>query len=536
MGTYCDASGEGGDSQFKFGIVFALITGMLNRRRAGILLHITSLPGRFGIGDLGDEAYRFVDFLSRSGQSIWQILPLGPTGYGDSPYQSFSAFAGNPLLISPERLVADGLLSELDLANGPAFRADRVDFETVAPWRTALLRKACLHSTTRGNAALRSEFEKFCSASAGWLDDYALFMALKNEHPSGAWPLWELGLRQRDSRVLAACRKRLEPQIVVQQFEQFLFDRQWRELKQYAHERGVLILGDVPIFVSHDSADVWSHQELFCLDADGNPSVVAGVPPDYFSEMGQRWGNPLYRWDALADSSFDWWIRRMESAFRAVDLVRIDHFRGFEAYWEIPADSPTAATGRWVAGPGAALFRALEARLGRLPILAEDLGVITPPVEELRDSLSLPGMRVLQFAFGDDPKATDYKPHHYPRHTVVYTGTHDNDTTVGWFRAQAGQGTTRTHDQVAAERDFALRYLDSDGTEIHWDLIRAAWASVANTAMAPMQDLLGLGTEARMNLPGSATGNWRWRLAPDLLTEEVERRLAELTSIYDRAP
>lgn len=508
---------------------------MLDRRRAGILLHLTSLPGRFGIGDLGPEAYRFVDFLRRTGQSIWQVLPTGPTGYGDSPYQSYSAFAGNPLLISPERLLAEGLLTAGDLFEAPAFRSDSVEFEIVEPWRRGVLRTACRALIEQSRKELRTEFDDFCSAATDWLDDYALFMALKDEHPSGAWTHWSADLRRREPRALADCRARLEPEIAVRRAEQFLFHRQWSELKQYANDHGVLILGDVPIFVSHDSADVWANQELFWLDAIGNPSVIAGVPPDYFSETGQRWGNPLYRWDVLAKSGYDWWVRRIEASLRALNLLRIDHFRGFEAYWEIPADSPTAANGRWVPGPGAELFQALEDRLGRLPIIAEDLGVITPPVEELRDSLGLPGMRVLQFAFGEDPKAPDYRPHRFPRHTVVYTGTHDNDTTVGWFQSQAGEGTTRSESQIGAERDFALRYLDSDGKEIHWDMIRAAWASVAQTAIAPVQDLLGLGTEARMNLPGSATGNWRWRLAPHLLTKDVERRLAELTTLYDRS-
>jgi 4-alpha-glucanotransferase len=512
-------------------------------RRAGILLHVTSLPGPYGIGDFGGAAYRFVDFLRRAGQSIWQILPLGPTGYGDSPYQSFSAFAGNPLLISPEHLLRDGLLTETDLtdASGLAteqfpterFPADRVDFERVTPWRMALLERAFARFSADAPGDWRAEFNRFRASEARWLDDYTLYMALKESYPPGVWTDWAAGDRQRQPAALQARRQELAGRIELHAFAQFLFFRQWRELKQYANRQGVLVMGDIPIFVAHDSADVWAAQELFSLDAQGRPTLIAGVPPDYFCATGQRWGNPLYRWDRLAEQDYRWWTERLAAAMRTLDLIRIDHFRGFEAYWEIPASAPTAMTGRWVAGPGDDLFRAMTARLGPLPLIAEDLGVITPAVEALRDRLELPGMRVLQFAFGEDPKANDYQPHNYPRHCLVYTGTHDNDTSVGWHHSQAGEGTTRTADEIAAERDLALRYLHSDGREVHWDMIRAAHASVADVAIVPMQDVLGLGSEARMNMPGSSTGNWRWRM-PAQPPRDLELRLAEMTGLYGR--
>jgi 4-alpha-glucanotransferase len=507
------------------------------QRVSGVLCHITSLPGKFGCGDLGPAADEFLGFLERTGQSRWQVLPLGPTGYGNSPYQCYSAFAGNPLLISLERLAEAGLLTATDLARFPASSDPaKVDFELVGPAHYALLNEAANHFHQRATAKMKAEFAAFCHLEAAWLDDYALFMALKEAHGGVAWIEWEPALVRREPAALAAAKKKLAAACERQAIIQFLFFSQWQSLRERCHAAGVLIVGDAPIFVSHDSADVWSHPDLFFLDEAGLPTVVAGVPPDYFSATGQRWGNPLYRWDKMQRTGFAWWRQRMKAALQLFDFVRLDHFRGFEAYWEIPASDPTAIRGRWVPGPGRALFDALKEELGGLPLYAEDLGLITPPVEALRDELQLPGMRVLQFAFGDDAKAADYRPHNYPRHCVVYTGTHDNDTTVGWFRSEAGEGTTRDEEQIARERDFALRYIGTDGREIHWDMIRLALASVADTAIIPLQDLLGLGTSARMNLPGTGVGNWTWRMTPGALTKEIEERLADMTRIYDRAP
>ena len=361
-------------------------------------------------------------------------------------------------------------------------------------------------------------------------------MALKETHGGSGWTDWDTPLAKRAPQALATAKQKLAVQIEQQAITQFLFFTQWQALRARCHQAGIKIVGDAPIFVSHDSADVWAQPELFSLDAAGQPTVVAGVPPDYFATTGQRWGNPLYRWDVMKTTGYRWWRKRMAAALKLFDFVRLDHFRGFEAYWEIPASSPTAIGGRWAPGPGRDLFAAIRQELGSLPIYAEDLGLITPAVEALRDELQLPGMRVLQFAFGDDDKAADYRPHNYPRDCVVYTGTHDNDTTVGWFRSEAGEGTTRDEDQVARERDFTLRYLGSDGREIHWDMIRAALGSVADTAIIPLQDLLGLPSTARMNQPGTGTGNWRWRMKPGEITTAIENRLADMTRVYDREP
>lgn len=507
------------------------------RRVAGVLCHITSLPGKFGCGDLGPAADEFVAFLQRTGQTRWQVLPLGPTGYGDSPYQCYSAFAGNPLLISLERLVDDGLLTPADLKDFPrSANPAAVDFDLVRPAHEALLNKACDNFQSQATTTQKQAFQTFRQAEAEWLDDYAFFMALKGEHGGCGWTAWDTPLAKRAPQALAAAKIRLALPIEQQALIQFFFATQWQALRHRCHEAGILIVGDAPIFVSHDSADVWANPELFYLDGAGQPTVVAGVPPDYFSATGQRWGNPLYRWDLMQATGYRWWRKRMAAAMKLFDFVRLDHFRGFEAYWEIPASFPTAIGGRWMPGPAHALFHAIEKELGGLPIYAEDLGLITPPVEALRDDLHLPGMRVLQFAFGDDAKSLDYRPHNYPRDCVVYTGTHDNDTTVGWFRSEAGEGTTRDEDQVSRERNFALRYLGSDGREVHWDMIRAALASVADTAIIPVQDLLGLDSSARMNLPGTGTGNWSWRMKSAALTNEIEQRLADMTTIYDRSP
>ena len=494
-------------------------------RSSGILLHPTSLPGSFGIGDFGDEARAFVDFLAASGQSLWQVLPLGPTGYGNSPYQSLSAFAGNTLLIDPRRFVDDGLLDVEDIA-APGFSTERIEFEAVREFKEGLLGHAYENFKRDPSSNLRAEFEEFCELSVWWLDDYALFCALKDANDGRAWSNWNREQAERQPAALENARSELHDQISAQKFFQFCFFRQWQALRDYCRARGVGIIGDLPIFVAHDSADVWAHREYFKLDDRGNPTEVAGVPPDYFSETGQLWGNPLYDWNRLRADGFKWWIDRVRFALSQFDLLRIDHFRGFAACWEIPAGHPTAQNGQWIPAPGRELFAALTETLGDLPIIAENLGVITPDVESLRSEYGFPGMRVLQFAFGSDA-ANVHLPHNHTRDVVVYTGTHDNDTTAGWF-ASLGETETNT------EREFCLKYLKSNGQEIHWDFMRAALASVAETAIIPLQDVLGLGNEARMNLPASQSGNWTWRYKAEALTDEISDRLKQLTTLYGR--
>jgi 4-alpha-glucanotransferase len=497
---------------------------------------VTSLPGRGGIGELGRAAYQFVDWLTRAHQGIWQVLPLGPPGYGESPYQSYSAFAGNPLLIGMDALREEGWLpaglEELDVVG----ESHRVDFERVRPLRDRMLHEAFRTFRSGGPAAIREEFDDYRHQQRGWLEDYTLFSALKAAHGGRAWTEWEGSLVERQPAALRNWSSRLAEAIDGEAFSQFQFHRQWRSLKRYANARGIRLMGDVPIFVAHDSADVWVNQNLFHLDDRGRPTHVAGVPPDYFSATGQLWGNPLYRWDRLGADGYAWWLARLRHALGQFDLVRLDHFRGFEAFWEIPALAETAAAGRWVAGPGSAFFRRLVDVLGPLPLVAEDLGVITPAVDALRDEFGFPGMRILQFAFGDDPKSSDYRPHNFPRNCVVYTGTHDNDTTAGWFHSQAGTGTTRTAAQISRERETTLHYLGTDGHDISWDLIRLALASVADTAIVPVQDILSLGTRARMNLPGTAVGNWCWRFQTGDLAPASADRLGELATLYDRRP
>ena len=503
-------------------------------RASGILLHPTSLPGPFGIGDLGDAAFHFADFLAACGQRLWQVLPLGPTGYGDSPYQCFSAFAGNTLLISPQKLIVDGLLEKEDLAGTPSFNEEHVEYGRVIKFKNELLAKAFIRFKRTTDTGLRSEFETFAQTTASWLDDYALYRALKDTQGGAAWNKWETSFAHREPEALAAARKKLWSQIEAQKFAQFLFFKQWSALKDYCHSLAIKIIGDIPIFVAHDSADVWTNPDQFKLEKTGAPRVVAGVPPDYFSATGQLWGNPLYDWEQMrADDGFKWWIERLRASLELYDILRIDHFRGFAASWEIPGGDKTAERGRWVDAPGRELFTAIVNALGSLPIIAEDLGVITPDVEALRDGFGFPGMRILQFAFGGDPRNLDL-PHNYHRNMVVYTGTHDNDTTVGWFKSVAGAGSTRDAAQIKREREFCLEYLNSDGAEIHWDFIRAVLASVANTAIVPLQDVLGLGTEARINLPASTQGNWSWRYRADDLTDEARSRLRQMTEVYGR--
>lgn len=492
------------------------------QRAAGLLLHPSSLPGGHGIGDLGDEAYRWVDFLVAAQQTLWQVLPLGPTGYGDSPYASYSAFAGNPNLVSLERLVHDNLLRLEDVEDAPE-NTSRVNYGEVYAFKQEALGKAYLTFVgLEPDHHLVSEFEAFCQAEAAWLNDYALFVACKEAQDYTAWNRWPAGLRQRRARSLAAFSRVNAERLRQIKFVQWLFYRQWLALKSYANARNVQIVGDIPIFVAFDSADVWANANLFYLDAEGNPEVVAGVPPDYFSATGQRWGNPLYRWNRMKRRGFSWWIGRVQAALRFYDLVRLDHFRGFEAYWEIPAAEDTAVNGRWVKGPGQPFFDALTAALGELPIIAEDLGVITPAVEALRDDNQLPGMKVLQFAFAG--QATDpYLPHNYRENFVVYTGTHDNPTTLEWYR-----------NAPEKEQDMLRRYLGSSAEDVIWALIRAAYASVARWAVIPLQDVLGLAEEGRMNRPGELGGNWSWRMEQDALQPWMAPTLAEFVALYSR--
>lgn len=502
-------------------------------RSSGILLHPTSLPGPYGIGELGVEAHAFADFLHESGQPIWQVLPLGPTGYGDSPYQCFSAFAGNPLLISMDRLVERGYLAALDLADAPRSSADSVDYGAVIAWKIPLLCRA-FESFRHAGASEQEEFQNFCGRHASWLDDFVLFMALKQEHDLVIWSEWPRELALREPAALEQARERLSDEIECQKFIQFEFERQWCDVKAHCTRNDIRILGDMPIYVALDSADVWVHRELFELREDGWPRVVAGVPPDYFSATGQLWGNPIYNWDANARSGYIWWTERFRRALEMLDMIRLDHFRGFEAYYEIPAGDVTAVNGSWVKGPGAAFFEAVKAALGDLPIIAENLGVITPEVEALRKQFDFPGMAILQFAFGNDPQAPDFKPHNYVHHRVAYTGTHDNDTVVGWWNSKAGAGSIRSEADVEKETAYARRYLNTDGSEINWVMIRTLMASVANTVLFPLQDVLGVGSEGRMNLPGSSSGNWRWRFRRESLTPAISARLKEWAETYER--
>jgi len=514
-------------------------------RASGILVHPTSLPGPFGIGDLGPGAYRWVDWLAGTGCKLWQVLPLGPTGYGDSPYQCFSAFAGNPYLISPEFLLRDNLLHSNDLVEHKEFDLERVDFGKIIPWKLNLLERAFIRfssfmsnndpasynqqriydpDSTGGKPAssLSKRFDTFCSENNPWLDDYSLFMAIKEANGGGSWDGWPEPLRKRDPVALENARKTLASSILRFTFYQFIFFLQWNALRDYAHQKGLRIVGDIPIFVAIDSSDVWSHPDLFFLDNNLKPIAVAGVPPDYFSPTGQLWGNPLYRWNVHKSTNYKWWQERLSATLRLVDILRIDHFRGFAGYWEIPAENSTAEIGRWVPGPGEDFFYAIKSCLGNdLPIIAEDLGLITPDVTTLRDQFGLPGMKVLQFAFSGPENP--FLPHSYPQNCVVYTGTHDNDTARGWYETAPEN-----------EKKFALQYLGIDGSEFAWSLIYAAWKSTAVFALAPMQDFLGLDTTARFNFPSRLGGNWEWRLKEIELSEELQRRIKEINWLYQR--
>jgi 4-alpha-glucanotransferase len=491
-------------------------------RSSGIILHPSSLPGPDGIGDLGPEAYRWVNFVKECGFGLWQMLPLGPTGYGDSPYQSFSAFAGNPFLVSPALLLEDDLLTAEDLSDRPDFPTSQVDYGPVIQWKVRLLDRAFAHYQESASPALKKELARFQESEASWLEDFALFMAIKESQGMISWDSWPKPLRNREAKALAKFRKENPEAVQRHIFRQFLFFRQWGRLHKYTNEQGIQIIGDIPIFVAFDSADAWSHRELFFMDEEGRPTFVAGVPPDYFSPTGQLWGNPIYRWEAHKETGYAWWIERIRATLKLFDIIRLDHFRGFAGYWEIPAGMPTAEVGRWAPGPGESLFIAIREALKDLPIIAEDLGEITPDVIELREKLELPGMKILQFAFQTDPN-DPFLPHHYPVNCVAYTGTHDNDTSVGWY-----------HSAPEKERDFCRRYLARSGNDIAWDMIRAVWSSLAAFTLAPMQDFLSLGNEARMNLPGRPGGNWTWRVEPEQLDEKLIQRIHEINYLYSR--
>ncbi|HEY9808858.1 MAG TPA: 4-alpha-glucanotransferase [Halomicronema sp.] len=489
-------------------------------RASGILLHPTSLPSPFGIGDLGPEAYKFIDFLVESGQRIWQILPLGPTGHGNSPYASYSAMAGNALLISPQILQEKGLLSHQDIAKPPQFPKDSVDYDRVINYKINLFWKAFENFQNQP----QEEFKTFCQHHETWLEDYALFMAIKQMNRGKNWNGWNPALRDREPEALKACRMLLEVEINFIKYQQFEFFRQWGYLKRYTNDRKIQILGDLPIYVAHDSADVWAHPENFCLHPQtGNSTLMAGVPPDYFSATGQLWGNPIYNWYQLRQKNYQWWVERFQAMLETVDWIRIDHFRAFESYWVVKQGESTAMNGRWIKGPSEGFFQSIEEQLGRLPVVAEDLGIITPEVEALRDKFHLPGMKILHFAFASG-WGNAYLPHNYPRNCVAYTGTHDNDTTLGWLS-----------DLPDFEKNNFLNYLGQYNlSEIHWDAIRVITSSVADWAIIPLQDVLGIGREGRMNTPGIGEGNWGWRYTPGVLTKNLSSRLRNLAEIYGR--
>ena len=496
-----------------------------DRRLSGILVHPTSFPSPFGIGDLGEGAYEFIDFLAAAGQHLWQVLPLGPTGFGDSPYQGPSAFAGQPLIISPRKLCEKGLLSEQDLKEIPAFDPRKIDYGPAIVYKNSLLKKAFSSFWHTPDKTMLEEFEKFCKKEAYWLDDYSLFMAVKDAHEGRCWLEWEPEIRRPSPSVKEEWRKRLADEVSYYQFVQYMFCLQWTQLLDYAHERDIEIIGDAPIFMSLDSCDVWANHKYFQLDTKGYPTHVAGVPPDYFSATGQLWGNPLYDWDAMKKDGYEWWISRIRRQLELVDYLRIDHFRGFESYWAVPADEETAINGQWVKGPGEDLFEAIRRSLGKeLPIFAEDLGVITPEVEQLRDQFEFPGMMVLQFGFGDmnDKK---YIPHFYKTtNCICYTGTHDNDTTLGWYRSQPEQ-----------IQDRIRRYGNTDGGHISRDFIRFAMGSIAKYAIFPIQDLLMLGSDDRMNTPGVAAANWAFRYTSEMLNADIANWLASTSELFARS-
>ena len=493
-------------------------------RSSGILLHPTSLPGKYGIGSLGKEAYKFVDFLKKSNQKLWQIFPLGPTGYGDSPYQCFSSFAGNPYLIDFDLLIEQNLLTEEDLKDvNFGGNEEYIDYGAIYNQKYPLLRKAYENFKANGNKELKEKLETFKTENSSWLDDYSLYISLKNHFNGLPWNEWEDDIRTRKEAAINKYKAELANEIEYHNFIQFLFFTQWNNVKKYANDNGIKIIGDIPIFVAVDSSDAWANPEIFLFDPELKPVKVAGVPPDYFSATGQLWGNPLYDWDKLKELNYKWWVDRVRANLSTCDIIRIDHFRGFEAYWAVPYGDDTAINGQWVKGPGIDLFNKIKEELGELPIIAEDLGLMTQGVIDLRDATGFPGMKILGFAF-DSEEENDYLPHTYTKNCVVYTGTHDNDTLIGWF--------TKAKEK---DKQFARDYLNSQTDDnIHWDAIRGAWSSVANMAIAPIQDFLGLGSEARINTPGVASGNWQWRLKDDVLTDELAEKIAKFTKVYSR--
>lgn len=493
-------------------------------RSSGLLLHPTSLPGKFGIGEIGKAAYRWIDFLVEAKQSVWQILPLGPTSYGDSPYQTMSVFAGNPLLIDLQSLSMAGYISTADLKNAPKFQENKIDYKTIIDWKIPLLLEAYAEFLKKARKDDITAFENFCQKyHSEWLDEFALFMALKNNFGGKAWNQWPIELKLRKIDALKEMRFQLKQEIHAQKFLQYLFLKQWQEVKEYANSKGVAIMGDIPIYVTYDSADVWANQDKYCLDNKGALIEVAGVPPDYFSDTGQLWGNPIYKWDLMAKNGFKWWIERVRTTLEYVDIIRIDHFRGFEAYWTVPYGEDTAINGEWKKGPGYKFFDRLMTILPEVPIIAEDLGVITPEVVALRDRYGFPGMKILHFAFSSNASNRDL-PHNYDARCIVYAGTHDNDTTLGWFK------TLPEH-----EKTSCIEYLNKKPLDISWELMRLASASTAVLAIFTVQDVLSLGNEARMNFPGKPSGNWSWRLKSKQLTKKHAARLANMTNIYGRA-